>query len=88
MIRQNEISDSALRSQIRQRKILWGGNIKMKIYGRLNCPSGKRMKRVNRIFFSAEQEALKAGYRPCGHCMKREYEKWKITFRTIKVFDI
>ncbi|MGJ1205480.1 hypothetical protein [Sphingobacterium lactis] len=22
-------------------------------------------------------EAIEAGYRPCGHCMREEYLKWK-----------
>lgn len=77
MIRHSEISDKALRSQIRQKKILWGGNIKLKIYGRLNCRTGKRIKKQNRIFFSSGQEAIEAGYRPCGHCMKLKYLSWK-----------
>ncbi|MDX2045901.1 MAG: Ada metal-binding domain-containing protein, partial [Chitinophagaceae bacterium] len=42
-----------------------------------NCKSGKRMKAENRVFFGSEKEALQSGYRPCGHCMKKEYEQWK-----------
>lgn len=77
MSKHSEISDALLRKEIREQKILWGGNAKLKIYGRLNCRSGKRMKRENRVFFNTEQEAIQSGYRPCGHCMKKEYKKWK-----------
>jgi methylphosphotriester-DNA--protein-cysteine methyltransferase len=52
------------------------GNRKLKIYGKLNCASGKRMKKANRIFFSSEQEAVNSGYRPCGHCMREAYKLW------------
>ena len=31
------------------------------------------MKKVNRAFFSSEKEAVRNGFRPCGHCMKKEY---------------
>jgi len=77
MVKHNEISDSELRSKIKQQKIRFGGNRKLKIYGTLSCSSGKRMKRENRVFFSSEQEAQNNNYRPCGHCMKTAYKKWK-----------
>jgi methylphosphotriester-DNA--protein-cysteine methyltransferase len=35
------------------------------------------MKKENRVFFSTEKEALENKYRPCGHCMKASYKKWK-----------
>jgi methylphosphotriester-DNA--protein-cysteine methyltransferase len=54
------------------------GNRKLKIYGTLNCSSGKRIKIENRLFFESETEAISAGYRPCGHCMKEAYQKWKV----------
>ena len=57
--------------------ILFGGNAQLKIYGRLNCKSGKRLKVKNRVFFATEQEAIKMGYRPCGHCMRAKYRLWK-----------
>ncbi|GAA4096777.1 Ada metal-binding domain-containing protein [Mucilaginibacter panaciglaebae] len=53
------------------------GNRKLKIYGKIYCGAGKRMKPANRVFFTDEQEALTAGYRPCGHCMPHEYKLWK-----------
>jgi methylphosphotriester-DNA--protein-cysteine methyltransferase len=58
-------------------KITFAGNRRLKIYGRLNCASGKRMKRINRVFFVSEEEAVAEGFRPCGHCMKKQYELWK-----------
>ncbi|WP_300665411.1 Ada metal-binding domain-containing protein [Fluviicola sp.] len=72
-----EISDQELRSQIRRKMIGWGGNKKLKIYGKLHCASGRRMKRENRVFFESEEEALRKGYRPCGNCLRESYQKWK-----------
>ncbi|MDQ4141513.1 MAG: metal-binding protein [Bacteroidota bacterium] len=77
MIRHTKISLSELWQQIRLKKIVLGGNRKLKIYGRLGCTSGKRMKKENRVFFFSEVEAREQGFRPCGHCMAREYKKWK-----------
>lgn len=80
MIHHNNISDSELRKQIGQKSICFGGNIKLKIYGRLHCTSGKRMLKQNRVFFSTETEAIEQGFRPCGHCMRSDYKKWKNGF--------
>jgi len=77
MIRHSEIENNELRSRIRQGTILFAGNTRLKIYGLLNCSSGKRMKKENRVFFSSTAEAIVNGYRPCGHCMPAEYTKWK-----------
>lgn len=77
MINHSEISDKDLRKQIRQQKIRFGGNRTLKIYGKLSCKSGKRMKRANRVLFVTQEEALQNNYRPCGHCMKEKYQKWK-----------
>ena len=77
MILHSEISDRELKIRIIQNKICFGGNIRLRIYCRLNCKSGKRMKKENRVFFLSEQEALLHGYRPCGHCINKEYKKWK-----------
>lgn len=59
-----------------------GGYKKRKIYGRLDCPSalrhiakGEYVK--HRVFFVDEATAIKAGYRPCGICMKEAYKVWK-----------
>jgi len=71
------ITDALLLAKIRAGEICFGGNEKLRIYGLLHCTSGKRMKRDNRVFFTSEQEALMHHYRPCGHCLKSEYVKWK-----------
>jgi methylphosphotriester-DNA--protein-cysteine methyltransferase len=77
MLKHKDITSSFLLQKIRSGEIILGGNAKLKIYGKLNCKSGKRMKVENRVFFGSEKEAPQSGYRPCGHCMKKEYEKWK-----------
>ncbi|MCW3086243.1 MAG: Metal binding domain of Ada [Bacteroidetes bacterium] len=77
MIRHKEIDDADLRKEIRRQTIFFGGNSKLKIYGTLGCRAGKRMKKENRVFFISEAEAIECGYRPCGHCMKKEYDKGK-----------
>ncbi len=79
MIHHKEISKEELHQKIRQKEICFGGNKKLKIYGTLHCQSGKRMKKENRIFFISVKEALQLGYRPCGHCMKSNYQTWKNT---------
>ena len=56
---------------------MFGGNKKLKIYGTLHCASGKRLKRENRVFFSSEKEALENSFRPCAHCMRKQYQNWK-----------
>ncbi len=77
MIQHSEINDNDLRNQIKQKEICFDGNRNLKIYGTLQCKSGKRMKKENRVFFGSESEAIKNGFRPCGHCMKMNYQKWK-----------
>ena len=58
-------------------QIVFAGNKRLKIYGLLNCNSGKRMKIENRVFFSSVEEAKENGYRPCGHCLKENYKSWR-----------
>ena len=60
-----------------------GGNKKLKIYGKLDCPSAlgwiRKGKYVNnRVFFENEEKAKDVGYRPCGIFMKKEYKIWKV----------
>ena len=62
----------------------YGGNSKMKIYGRLDCPSANSaIKRFPgsyekyRVFFADEKTALAAGYRPCGNCLRQKYREYK-----------
>jgi hypothetical protein len=66
-----------LRKMLDRQEIQLAGNIKLKIYGKLTCSSGKRMKLQNRVFFKNAEEAIVNGYRPCGHCMQNEYKTWK-----------
>jgi hypothetical protein len=48
---------------------LYAGITTEKIFGRLDCWSGKRYaKAKNRIFFWFWDDAIKAGYRPCKKC--------------------
>ena len=59
-----------------------GGHRKLKIYGRLDCPSALRYIAKgqyveHRVFFADEETAIAAGYRPCGICMKPQYREWK-----------
>jgi len=82
MIKHSEFENNGrgktkLHQLIRQKKIVLGGNRQLKIYGGLHCSSGKRMLRENRVFFSSEAEAIAAGFRPCGRCMKDSYLQWK-----------
>ncbi|MFA5987083.1 MAG: Ada metal-binding domain-containing protein [Candidatus Paceibacterota bacterium] len=39
-----------------------------KIFGRLDCKSGMKMKTENRVFFLTWEDAIFAGYRPCKKC--------------------
>lgn len=39
-----------------------------KIFGRLDCRSGMRMRPSNRVFFLTWEDAIAAGYRPCKKC--------------------
>jgi methylphosphotriester-DNA--protein-cysteine methyltransferase len=73
----NEKGKSALRRLIKKGKIIFAGNVSLNIYGKLSCSSGKRMKKANRVFFESEEEAIAAGFRPCGHCMRDAYLVWK-----------
>ncbi len=59
-----------------------GGHKKLKIYGRLDCPSATRylakgQYRKHRVFFANEETAIAAGYRPCAICMPEAYSQWK-----------
>lgn len=76
MLKHVEINDAALYAGIKNQKICFGGNKKLKIYGTLQCKSGKRMKKQNRFFFVSQNEAIKHGYHPCGNCMIERYKTW------------
>jgi methylphosphotriester-DNA--protein-cysteine methyltransferase len=77
MINHLDITDRDLRTKIKQKQICFAGNKKLKTYSTLTCTSGKRMKRKNRILFESKHEALENGFRPCGHCMRMDYIKYR-----------
>lgn len=77
MIHHKDLNPKDLFVLIRNTPALLAGNQNLKIYGTLQCASGKRIKKENRVFFNHETEALEHHYRPCGHCMKKAYQKWK-----------
>ncbi len=79
MIAHTDFTKEEIRKMIADGVITFGGNRRLKIYGLLTCASGKRMKKVNRVFFSDEKEAKQFGFRPCGHCMVQGYAAWKKT---------
>jgi len=66
----------------------FGGHRKLKIYGRLDCPSALRYIAKGqyvkyRVFFKDEDTAIAAGYRPCAICMPEAYKKWKMAGKKI-----
>ncbi|QIP16063.1 metal-binding protein [Spirosoma aureum] len=83
MIRHTDLGSSPfaqrrkLTDLIQQGLITLGGNRPGKIYGRLDCRAGKRMKPENRVFFRNETEALELRYRPCAVCLPGAYKAWK-----------
>jgi methylphosphotriester-DNA--protein-cysteine methyltransferase len=79
MIRHADIEHPELIRRIKAGAITLGGNAKAHIYGRLDCRQGKRLDRAGRVFFADEAEAIAAGYRPCGACMKDAYKRWQAT---------
>jgi cytochrome c biogenesis protein CcdA len=70
MIRQHsEVSGIELKKQMRQNEICFGRNVKLRIYGKLNCRSRRRrMEKENGMFFPSEQESLLQSYRLCTIC--------------------
>ena len=78
MIQQVDLERDELRRLIHQQQLTMVGNLSLKIYGKLSCKSGKRMKKENRVFFKNEAEAIEFDFRPCGHCLRDEYVRWKI----------
>lgn len=39
-----------------------------KVFGTLDCKSGMKMKKENRVFFHTLKDAVLEGYRPCKNC--------------------
>jgi methylphosphotriester-DNA--protein-cysteine methyltransferase len=58
-----------------------GGNSKAKIYGKLDCSAANSALSKgyadHRVFFASENDAIEARYRPCGRCMRPQYNAWK-----------
>jgi hypothetical protein len=59
-----------------------GGHRRLKVYGRLDCPSAQRALVAGgyarwRVFFASASIAQAAGYRPCVVCLPQEYRAWK-----------
>ena len=54
----------------------YAGWKKGKIFGRLDCTSGKKMKKENRVFFLTWQDAINSGYRPCKKCKPTPDDKY------------
>ena len=59
-----------------------GGHRRLRIYGRLDCPSALRHIAnghyvKQRVFFADEETARAAGYRPCAVCLPEAYAAWK-----------
>ncbi len=84
MIEHTNLNYTQVFRLIRQNKFLVAGNTILKIYGQLNCSSGIRMKKENRVFFTNETEAKLFYFRPCGHCMKAEYRQWKLSKKQVE----
>ena len=62
----------------------FGGNGNLEIYWRLDCAAAlSTIKRFpgsyenSRLFFADENTALAAGYRPCGNCLRKNYQEYK-----------
>jgi len=58
-----------------------GGNRRLRLYGRLDCPSALRAIARGgyvrqRVFFAEEATAVAAGYRPCAVCLPAAYAAW------------
>lgn len=77
-----ELTNKEFKVLIRSKQLNLAGNARLKIFGLLTCSSGKRMKKENRVFFKSETEAIQFGFRPCGHCLREKYLKWKLLSRS------
>ncbi|RAI39004.1 metal-binding protein [Rhodoplanes roseus] len=59
-----------------------GGNRRLRIYGRLDCPNARRWLAKGhyvqtRVFFADAPTAIAAGYRPCAVCLPAEWRRYK-----------
>lgn len=77
------LQDSNDNTYLSKQPGLFSGHYKLKIYGRLDCPSAARYIAKgqyvrHRVFFENEATAIAAGYRPCSICMPEAYKAWKM----------
>ena len=61
-----------------------GGHRRLRLYGRLDCPSALRWLARghyarHRVFFADEATARSAGYRPCAVCLPAAHRAWRST---------
>ena len=77
MIRHDAIDEVSLRRMIRDGRLTFAGNRRLKIFRRLDCRAGRRLARRNRVFFGSRSEAEGLGYRPCARCLRAAYDVWK-----------
>ena len=77
MIRHDSLDSVSLHRMIRDGHVCFAGNRRLKIFGRLDCPAGRRMARDTRVFFASRSEAEALGYRPCARCLATAYDVWK-----------
>ena len=77
LLRHDAVTDAALWARLRDGSLTLAGNRRLKIYGRLGCPAGRRMHRGSRVFFADATAAEAAGYRPCARCCRAAYDVWK-----------
>lgn len=77
-----KLLDEGGKEYISKIPVMYGGNKKLKNYGKMDCSSAlswikKGYYINNRVFFEDEETAILAGYRPCSKCMPKEYEDWQ-----------
>ena len=77
-----KLKDEHNKDYFSETKGLIGGHKRLKIYGRLDCPSALRYIEKGqyvkqRVFFKDKETAIKAGYRPCAKCLPDTYKEWK-----------
>lgn len=47
-----------------------------KIFGRLDCKTGMRMLKKNRVFFHSYEDAIAVGFRPCKLCKPTPHDTY------------
>lgn len=55
----------------------YAGNTTHKIFGRLDCKSGMRTFKENRVFFANWEDTIAAGYKPCERCKPLYSDKYQ-----------